>query len=109
MERVLIALQYRNNSLFINVYSPPTTTISHRASLWTSLVVWVVEGNNFMDSVCVLQHHIWDDIWFIVQLLARLCLKMPRIENDIKLDFKDVLLRPKRSTLKSRSEVSAFL
>lgn len=31
---------------------------------------------------------------------------MPRIENDIKLDFKDVLLRPKRSTLKSRSEVS---
>ncbi|KAG8006378.1 GMP reductase 1, partial [Nibea albiflora] len=31
--------------------------------------------------------------------------KMPRIENDIKLDFKDVLLRPKRSTLKSRSEV----
>ncbi|CAJ0965000.1 unnamed protein product [Ranitomeya imitator] len=33
---------------------------------------------------------------------------MPRIDNDIKLDFKDVLLRPKRSTLKSRSEVSAF-
>nr|XP_057922735.1 GMP reductase 2 [Doryrhamphus excisus]XP_057922736.1 GMP reductase 2 [Doryrhamphus excisus] len=30
---------------------------------------------------------------------------MPHIENDIKLDFKDVLLRPKRSTLKSRSEV----
>uniref|UniRef100_A0A8C5FXY7 GMP reductase n=1 Tax=Gadus morhua TaxID=8049 RepID=A0A8C5FXY7_GADMO len=30
---------------------------------------------------------------------------MPRIENDVKLDFKDVLLRPKRSTLKSRSEV----
>lgn len=30
---------------------------------------------------------------------------MPRIDNDIKLDFKDVLLRPKRSTLKSRSEV----
>ncbi|XP_043914045.1 GMP reductase 2 [Protopterus annectens] len=29
---------------------------------------------------------------------------MPRIDNDIKLDFKDVLLRPKRSTLKSRSE-----
>lgn len=28
-----------------------------------------------------------------------------RIENEIKLDFKDVLLRPKRSTLKSRSEV----
>jgi len=30
---------------------------------------------------------------------------MPRIETDIKLDFKDVLIRPKRSTLKSRSEV----
>ncbi|MDR3490570.1 MAG: GMP reductase [Gammaproteobacteria bacterium] len=29
-----------------------------------------------------------------------------RIENDIKLDFKDVLIRPKRSILKSRSEVS---
>ena len=31
---------------------------------------------------------------------------MPRIEEDIKLDFKDVLIRPKRSTLKSRSEVT---
>lgn len=31
---------------------------------------------------------------------------MPRIENDIKLDFKDVLIRPKRSTLKSRSQVN---
>lgn len=30
---------------------------------------------------------------------------MPRIESDIKLDFKDVLVRPKRSTLRSRSEV----
>ena len=28
-----------------------------------------------------------------------------RIEEDVKLDFKDVLIRPKRSTLKSRSEV----
>ncbi|MCB9988779.1 MAG: GMP reductase [Rhodospirillales bacterium] len=28
-----------------------------------------------------------------------------RIESDIKLDFKDVLIRPKRSTLASRSEV----
>jgi hypothetical protein len=26
--------------------------------------------------------------------------------HQIKLDFKDVLIRPKRSTLKSRSEVS---
>lgn len=30
---------------------------------------------------------------------------MPRIDSEIKLDFKDVLFRPKRSTLKSRSEV----
>lgn len=30
---------------------------------------------------------------------------MPIILNDIKLDFKDVLLRPKRSTLHSRSDV----
>jgi GMP reductase len=29
-----------------------------------------------------------------------------RIDNEIKLDFKDVLIRPKRSTLKSRAEVS---
>ena len=29
-----------------------------------------------------------------------------RLEEDIKLDYKDVLIRPKRSTLKSRSEVS---
>ena len=28
-----------------------------------------------------------------------------RIEEDIKLDFKDVLIRPKRSTLTSRKEV----
>ena len=28
-----------------------------------------------------------------------------RIESDPKLDFKDVLIRPKRSTLGSRSEV----
>lgn len=28
-----------------------------------------------------------------------------RIEQDVKLDFKDVLIRPKRSTLSSRSEV----
>ena len=27
------------------------------------------------------------------------------IETDVKLDFKDVLIRPKRSTLTSRSEV----
>ena len=29
-----------------------------------------------------------------------------KVEEDIKLDFKDVLIRPKRSTLNSRSEVS---
>uniref|UniRef100_A0A8C4HPC2 GMP reductase n=1 Tax=Dicentrarchus labrax TaxID=13489 RepID=A0A8C4HPC2_DICLA len=30
---------------------------------------------------------------------------MPRVDVDLKLDFKDVLFRPKRSSLKSRSEV----
>ena len=29
-----------------------------------------------------------------------------RVEADIKLGFKDVLFRPKRSTLKSRAQVS---
>ena len=31
---------------------------------------------------------------------------MPRLDSDVKLDFKDVLVRPKRSTLKSRADVS---
>lgn len=31
---------------------------------------------------------------------------MPHIETEVKLDFKDVLIRPKRSTLASRSQVS---
>lgn len=31
---------------------------------------------------------------------------MPRIDQEIKLDFKDVLIRPKRSTLRSRADVS---
>jgi GMP reductase len=35
-------------------------------------------------------------------------LKMPRIDQDIKLDFKDVLIRPKRSTIRSRSDVDLF-
>uniref|UniRef100_A0A452GZZ5 Uncharacterized protein n=2 Tax=Gopherus agassizii TaxID=38772 RepID=A0A452GZZ5_9SAUR len=30
---------------------------------------------------------------------------MPHVEADLKLDFHDVLLRPKRSSLKSRAEV----
>ncbi|XP_041269146.1 GMP reductase 1 isoform X1 [Onychostruthus taczanowskii] len=30
---------------------------------------------------------------------------MPRVDADLKLDFKDVLVRPKRSSLKSRAEV----
>ena len=30
------------------------------------------------------------------------------IEDDIKLDYSDVLIRPKRSTLKSRKEVDLF-
>ena len=29
-----------------------------------------------------------------------------RVESDLKLGFKDVLIRPKRSTLKSRSQVN---
>ena len=29
-----------------------------------------------------------------------------RIESEIKLDYKDVLIRPKRSTLRSRKQVS---
>ena len=29
-----------------------------------------------------------------------------KIENDIKLDFSDVLIRPKRTVLSSRSQVS---
>jgi GMP reductase len=31
---------------------------------------------------------------------------MVHIDNEIKLDYKDVLIRPKRSTLNSRSEVN---
>lgn len=31
-----------------------------------------------------------------------------RIDNDVKLDFKDVLIRPKRSTIKSRSDVDLY-
>ena len=30
---------------------------------------------------------------------------MPRIENEPKLDFRDVLLRPKRSNIRSRADV----
>lgn len=33
---------------------------------------------------------------------------MPNLVNDIKLDFKDVLLRPKRSTLRSRQDVDMY-
>ncbi|CAH1111288.1 unnamed protein product [Psylliodes chrysocephalus] len=33
---------------------------------------------------------------------------MPNIINEIKLDFKDVLLRPKRSTIKSRNDVNLY-
>ena len=32
--------------------------------------------------------------------------KMPNVNQDIKLDFKDVLLRPKRSKIRSRADVS---
>ncbi|RLO06715.1 hypothetical protein DYB28_015710 [Aphanomyces astaci] len=41
-----------------------------------------------------------------MDLISRFCCStMPRIETEPKLDFKDVLIRPKRSTLKSRSQV----
>jgi len=30
---------------------------------------------------------------------------MPHVDNEIKLDFKDVLIRPKRSTIRSRADV----
>ncbi|XP_077303043.1 GMP reductase 2-like [Arctopsyche grandis] len=33
---------------------------------------------------------------------------MPNIVNEVKLDFKDVLLRPKRSTLRSRNDVDLY-
>ncbi|KAF9798751.1 hypothetical protein SFRURICE_021548 [Spodoptera frugiperda] len=33
---------------------------------------------------------------------------MPNIINEVKLDFKDVLLRPKRSTLRSRNDVDLY-
>lgn len=34
---------------------------------------------------------------------------MPRIEEDVKLDFCDVLIKPKRSELQSRAEVDLFV
>ena len=34
---------------------------------------------------------------------------MPNIVDDVKLDFKDVLLRPKRSKIRSRADVSNFI
>jgi len=34
------------------------------------------------------------------------CQVMPTVETEVKLDFKDVLIRPKRSSLASRSQVS---
>lgn len=46
---------------------------------------------------------------FYVKNRLKHLVKMPNIINEVKLDFKDVLLRPKRSTLKSRNDVSLFL
>ena len=39
------------------------------------------------------------------QFLAPVSERFMRIENDVKLDFSDVLIRPKRSTLTSRKNV----
>lgn len=43
--------------------------------------------------------------WVIVVFLNSIEEDSMHIENEIKLDFKDVLIRPKRSTLSSRSKV----
>ena len=32
--------------------------------------------------------------------------KMPHLDHSVRLDFKDVLIRPKRSTIRSRADVS---
>ena len=55
------------------------------------------------DAVEVDPHHVHVSVNLISECLVH---KMPNIVYDVKLDFKDVLLRPKRSTLKSRSDVS---
>lgn len=34
---------------------------------------------------------------------------MPNIINEMKLDFKDVFLLPKRSAIKSRADVSNYI
>jgi GMP reductase len=41
----------------------------------------------------------------VLLLRAFLLFTNMRIEYEIKLDFKDVLIRPKRSTLRSRNDV----
>ena len=35
--------------------------------------------------------------------------KMPHLDHSVRLDFKDVLIRPKRSTIRSRADVSMIL
>ena len=45
----------------------------------------------------------------IIQLnycFSKVLLSLMRIEEEIKLDYSDVLFRPKRSTLKSRKDVN---
>jgi len=42
----------------------------------------------------------------LLSLAVLAAAEMPTVLTEIKLDFKDVLFRPKRSTLRSRSEVS---
>ena len=45
-------------------------------------------------------------VWRGVCVCGRARAEQMRIEPDVKLDFKDVLIRPKRSTLQSRAQVS---
>ena len=57
-----------------------------------------------------LQENIWYLIFYFLMFFSCICEKknkhiMPRLDTEIKLDFKDVLIRPKRSTIKSRADV----
>lgn len=49
-------------------------------------------------------------LFFFLKILSRINLQQKRevmrIEYDVKLDFRDVLIRPKRSVLKTRADVS---
>lgn len=71
---------------------PPLCQAPHHTRRITSLGLSFVQISSLFDCV-----------WFKHNYPKE---NMPRLETDVKLDFKDVLIRPKRSTLKSRSQVS---